>query len=270
MDLPRYKYEPLNSPDEIRVLELNATKTRIEIRILHVSVSGRSFQALSYVWRKPEQPSEVIILDQFGRAAGWIPLTRNLRNAMHNLRDAKRLDGKVLWIDRICISQGNEKEKNHQAAMMSQIYTQASLERIRDQITDGSIQLERLSLALDLDTIPRARLGVAGQLLNKEIITLRGHRLMDWDAITSIPFLFAARHLPQQYRDTGQKQMDDNLPHCDEVEEILCGIWWDRRARLEPGSGYTWSSLLCADARDRVYAILAIPQDPEGLGLNPD
>lgn len=351
MELPRYKYEPLMGHDEIRVFELSATKRHIEIRIRHVAISGCSFEALSYVWGKPDQANKAIILNKFGEACGWIPLTMNLGNAMCNLRDAEKLKSKVFWIDQICINQQDEKEKNHQVAMMNQIYSQSrrvitylgpagpeagekrgiqllkrihgsvtegvlhqmhkagSLKRIRDQVLDESIQFEKFSLDLEGETGPslknendvskryieqgwewlvrvaysewtRRLWIVQEQLLNKDVITLRGLRLISWDSIATIPILFAAGYLPRQYRDVGRRSLGENLLPSDTVEETLYGIWWDRQARLEHGTGYTWSTLFhnlqwyqplhCADARDRVYAILAISRDAKGLGLKPD
>ena len=99
MDFSFYKYEPLNEPTDIRVLELSTTKTRIEVRIIHVPVSSCSFEALSYAYGKQDQASKAVILDKHGRAIGWIPLTRNLRNAMCDLRDAHELKSKLFWID---------------------------------------------------------------------------------------------------------------------------------------------------------------------------
>lgn len=49
MDIPCYKYKPLNALNEIRVLELRITKLRIEIRIFYIPVLIGSFEALLYV-----------------------------------------------------------------------------------------------------------------------------------------------------------------------------------------------------------------------------
>ncbi|EXJ76532.1 uncharacterized protein A1O5_01040 [Cladophialophora psammophila CBS 110553] len=349
MNLPRYKYMPLNASDEIRVFELSPTKTRIEIRILHVPASARCFDALSYVWGSPAQSEKATVLDKLGRPTGWIPLTRNLSNAMADLRDAEQLKTNVFWIDQVCINQRDEEEKNDQVAMMNQIYTQSrrvitylgpaelevkenggirlldtvcktvpegtwqqmhesgSLQQIQDQVFDGSIKFKRLPSNLELrvdrsyyeseiseryaeqgwEWLVRVAYGewtqrlwiVQEQLLNKEIITLRGHRLIDWDAITAIPILFAISHLPQEYRDMGRRNLEGKVP-WDEVEKTMYGIRWDRHARLVTETSYTWSSLfhnlqwyqslLCGDARDRVYAILAISKDAKRLDLKPD
>ncbi|KAG2420071.1 hypothetical protein HFD88_004869 [Aspergillus terreus] len=350
MDLPRYQYEPLTRSDEIRVLKLSATKSRIEIRLFHVPVSSHRFEALSYVWGKPDQADKAIILNKFGKEIGWIPLTTNLANAMCDLRDAQELTRKIFWVDQVCINQQDDKEKNHQVGMMRQIYTRSrrvitylgpsgpemeekrglallkrvrecvsdatwlqmheagSLERIRDKMVDGSIQFEQLPSDLEIQVdrplgeneistryveqgwawLVRVTYSewtqrlwiVQEQLLNKKITTLRGLRLIDWDAIITIPILFAVGHLPQKYRAIGRRDMGDTRIPWDKVEETLYGIWWDRHARLEHRDRYNWSSLfhnlqwyqplLCADPRDRVYGILAISRDAKTLGLQPD
>lgn len=351
MDLPRYEYQPLNeSSDEIRVLELGRAKTRIEIRIRHVPVSSGSFQALSYVWGKPDQFKEAIVLDDLGRAIGWIPLTKNLGDAMCDLQNAEELNQKVFWIDQICINQQNDKEKSQQVAKMSQIYTHArrvitylgpgwresdeergmrllkritgnipddtwqrvhdagSIEELRDRMDDGRIRFEPLPSDLYLasdesyyeDEISKRyrkqgwkwlihvaygewnqRLWIVQeQILNKEIIMLRGHRLIDWNAVAVIPILFGAEYLPWQILDTSRRKSRENSVSVAEVERTMYGIWWERYARLEPGTDYTWSGLLdnlewyrplrCADLRDRVYAILAISLDTQTLGLEPN
>ncbi|KAJ6007733.1 hypothetical protein N7540_011709 [Penicillium herquei] len=350
MDIPRYEFAPLNTPDEIRVLKLRPTRARLEVHIHHVSVSECNFEALSYVWGKPDQANYAIVCDESNKEIGWIPLTMNLGNAMSDLRDAEELKSKVFWIDQICINQADETEKGHQVAMMRQIYTQSkrvitylgpagleaeeirgikllnniyesildrawgqiheagSLEQIRDFILDGNIEFRQLPRDLELeagklyddDEISKRYaeqgwewvLGVAyseltqrlwivqEQLLNEEIIMLRGPRLIDWDTILTIPILFAVGHLPQQYHDIGRRNMGEISLSWDKVEEILYVIWWDRHARQEHGDEYSWSSLfhnlqwyqplLCADARDRFYAILAISRDAKVLDLMPD
>jgi hypothetical protein len=68
---------------------------------------------------------------------GWIPLTNNLNDALHDLWNADELTSKVFWIDQICIDQEGE-EKNHQVAFMGQIYKNASrvityLGRVEDE-----------------------------------------------------------------------------------------------------------------------------------------
>ena len=122
---PRYTYLPLEKPDQIRILKLHATKKRIECSLEQTKVSDGGYQALSYVWGKPEKPFRAFVLSDNGKEFGYIPLTENLQNALCDLRDADEVKSKVFWIDQICIDQEGE-EKNGQVRMMGDIYRHAT------------------------------------------------------------------------------------------------------------------------------------------------
>ncbi|KAF2621167.1 HET-domain-containing protein [Macroventuria anomochaeta] len=318
MDVPRYKYEPLQLANEIRVLKLGKNRTRIEVCILHVPVASRAFRALSYVWGNPQEAGRATITEGNGQALGWIPLTKNLDNAMRNLRDTEGLENECFWIDQICINQQDEEEKGQQVAMMSHIYTESRqvitylgpagieeeelrgirlLKRIHEYIPDetwqqmykvGNAEIWERYMRQGWNWLIQVAYGewtqrlwiVQEQLLNKNVIMLRGDRLIDWNAIATLPILFGFGHLPQQYRDTARRMLGGNAVPAVEVERSIYGLWWDRQARLQTETVYTWSplchnlqwyqSLLCRDPRDRVYAILAISKDSAALSLNPD
>ncbi|KAF2434940.1 heterokaryon incompatibility, partial [Tothia fuscella] len=80
------------------------------------------YSALSYAWGPPN-PSKQILLN------GKVFTVR--ANLWHFLEMAQRdilkdgLAGRVLWIDQLCIDQSAKGEKNHQVAMMSEIYEKA-------------------------------------------------------------------------------------------------------------------------------------------------
>lgn len=300
MDVPRYKYESLQHANEICVLKLGKNRTRIEVCILQVPVASSAFRALSYVWRNTQGAGRATITEGKGQALGWIPLTKNLDNAMRNLRDTEELENECFWIDQICINQQDEKEKGQQAAMMSQIYTKArqaitylepagieeeklrgiyllkrihwyipgetsqqmykvgSIERIRDSVLDGSIHVEKLPVDLDLSDeescedaktwerytrqgwnwLVQVEYGewtqrlwiVQEQLLNKNIVMLRGDSRIDWNAIATLPILFGFGHLPHQCCDTGRRMLGGNAVPVFEVEKSIYGLWWDRQA----------------------------------------
>ena len=76
------------------------------------------YGALSYTWGPPE-PSGSILLD--GRP---FMVRENLWSALCHLRLPKR--DRFLWIDAICIDQGNILERNHQVKRIGSIYEGAS------------------------------------------------------------------------------------------------------------------------------------------------
>ncbi|RYP76572.1 hypothetical protein DL771_001641 [Monosporascus sp. 5C6A] len=52
-----------------------------------------------------------------------MPVTKNLHNALKRLRYPHKV--RTLWVDAICINQGNTKERSHQVAFMDMIYKNA-------------------------------------------------------------------------------------------------------------------------------------------------
>lgn len=76
------------------------------------------YEALSYTWASKEPPVN-IILD--GRA---FKITGNLWLALKSLRSS--CSKRVLWVDQLCIDQGNAAERNHQVKIMGSIYSNAN------------------------------------------------------------------------------------------------------------------------------------------------
>lgn len=79
----------------------------------------RYYEALSYVWGSPEDPSSVFV----GRGRRVIPITRNLDVAMRHLRYSDR--PRVVWIDALCIDQASLGEKSRQVGYMGYVYWSA-------------------------------------------------------------------------------------------------------------------------------------------------
>src|ERR1700709_975563 len=123
--VPRYSYAERNGPRNWRRRILHGTKSRIECSFEEIGVWEGGYQALSYVWGDPEKPFKAFVLDSEGNEVGYIPLTRSLKVALQDLRDTLEIEQKVFWIDQICINQEGS-EKNHQVALMGQIYRNAS------------------------------------------------------------------------------------------------------------------------------------------------
>ncbi|RYO88314.1 hypothetical protein DL764_008744 [Monosporascus ibericus] len=120
-----YRYSPLPK-GYIRLLRL--TPHRDE----HAPVQGQLFdyplldsgqgthlyEALSYVWGSLEKHQSVSIDE------GYIPVTKNLHMVLKRLRDYS-LD-RIIWVNAICIDQGNTEKRNHQVQSMAKIYAKAN------------------------------------------------------------------------------------------------------------------------------------------------
>ncbi|PON27417.1 hypothetical protein TGAM01_v203798 [Trichoderma gamsii] len=75
------------------------------------------YEALSYTWGSAEAPNHIIVNGKI------LTITKNLHQALQQLRD--KVQDRILWMDAICINQGNEKERGHQVQQMGEIYKQA-------------------------------------------------------------------------------------------------------------------------------------------------
>jgi len=75
------------------------------------------YHALSYTWGRADDTVPVQINRQD------VLVTRNLRIALENIREEEH--DVVLWIDAICINQGDATEKSIQVSQMRDIYANA-------------------------------------------------------------------------------------------------------------------------------------------------
>ncbi|KAK6858249.1 HET-domain-containing protein [Apiospora arundinis] len=126
-DVEEHRHKPLGSPDLIRVLDLQPSRSpsapiQCKLRQVPLDGSGTTFEALSYVWgaRAGDQP---IICD-----GQRLLVTPNCHSALVQLRRGFRK--RTLWIDAICINQRDDEvskqERNHEVARMGEIYRRAS------------------------------------------------------------------------------------------------------------------------------------------------
>ncbi|OAL57372.1 HET-domain-containing protein [Pyrenochaeta sp. DS3sAY3a] len=112
----RYEYAPLKS-QTIRLFRLEPGRENDPIRgrlFLHHVYSPTEYEALSYVWGDPKLTSNIFVRDSV------LPITRNLEAALRSLRLEE--GSRLLWIDAICINQDDIAERTHQVQMMARIY----------------------------------------------------------------------------------------------------------------------------------------------------
>ncbi|KAI0912514.1 HET-domain-containing protein [Ustulina deusta] len=76
------------------------------------------FEALSYVWGSKKDDVEIVLGGQVKT------VTRNLGSALHHLRNDEK--ERVLWVDAVCINQGDLGERSSQVQLMQRIYSGAS------------------------------------------------------------------------------------------------------------------------------------------------
>lgn len=119
----RFRYEPLskdNNRRPTRLLQLlpSSTSEPIQCSIVNVNLyDNPDYEALSYCWGDAANPIRI----HSGKE--YIDITRNLHDALVNLRDAE--NPRTLWIDAICINQCDLQERSQQVGIMKQIYEQS-------------------------------------------------------------------------------------------------------------------------------------------------
>jgi hypothetical protein len=76
-----------------------------------------------------------------------LPITENLYTALIHLRH--RQFPRILWVDAVCIDQGNQQEKEHQIQLMPAIYTEARIVIVwlGDAQDDGGKALDLIRIA---------------------------------------------------------------------------------------------------------------------------
>ena len=124
-----YKYRPLSSPENIRLLCLEPgygleplRGCLIENRSYEDQRLGfrHKYEALSYTWG-PSGDDPIMYLDGYG-----VEIRRSLEAALLNLRSPEATMN--IWIDQICINQCDYEEKSSQVQQMLRVY--ASAERV--------------------------------------------------------------------------------------------------------------------------------------------
>ncbi|KAF2827086.1 HET-domain-containing protein, partial [Ophiobolus disseminans] len=119
-----YSYQPLEVRS-IRLLKLLPCANRdapIRAHLSHFRLdhdNPTDYEALSYVWGAPGSEDTIHIGESV------IQIRQNLGTAIRQLRCSRHATI-TIWIDAICINQGDMTEKNHQVSMMGEIYSRAS------------------------------------------------------------------------------------------------------------------------------------------------
>ncbi|KAF7620667.1 hypothetical protein AFLA_005969 [Aspergillus flavus NRRL3357] len=150
--MSQYKYSLLTPrPETIRMLRLLPSEdntAQIQCQLVNYTLptpgtEDYPYEALSYVWGSENTPQYIIIDGQ------TLSVTENLYTALLYLRE-RQLE-RLLWIDAICINQGDEDEKAQQIQFMPMIYGQASqvIVWLGETADQSDKALETIRLAAD-------------------------------------------------------------------------------------------------------------------------
>ncbi|KAM5344634.1 hypothetical protein ACJ41O_013169 [Fusarium nematophilum] len=113
-------YFPLVSETDIRILTLGqgSGDDTIQCILFHGSREGDIYQALSYEWGEESDDDPFIIVN-----GELVQVRSNLYSALKHIRDPSH--DLALWIDAICINQGDLEEKSEQVARMGETFANA-------------------------------------------------------------------------------------------------------------------------------------------------
>ncbi|CAM6000725.1 unnamed protein product [Sphagnum balticum] len=121
-----YAYQRIDlERKEIRLLELlpGEREDKVRVRLRHASLDAEPrYDALSYMWGDPSVTRSIQLDD-----SNKFQVTVNLENALRDLRLIDR--SMILWVNAVCINQGDIEERNHQVQLMQAIYQGASVVR---------------------------------------------------------------------------------------------------------------------------------------------
>jgi hypothetical protein len=260
-----------NSPDA-------STPIKCKLRFTTLD-DAEHYKALSYVWGS-DAVIKFIILD--GQP---FPVRENLWNFLAQYRSSG--DQGSLWIDAICIDQNCIEERNHQVAMMGQIYSGAKLVivwlglRLEDPIS----ALEKLSEPSEDLTSWMTNVRRVGDdeywgrvWIIQEFVLARA--LDIWAGTRKINgHLFTTQFDSGLYfRITSHPDSDVDLFNQEIMrmkrstmyaviecrrDHQLQGVWHDTYMLFGK-----FQSVKCSDTRDRVYGLLGLI-DPDELGAFP-
>ncbi|KAH8649427.1 heterokaryon incompatibility protein-domain-containing protein [Tricladium varicosporioides] len=153
--------QPLDaSRKEIRRLILQPLSAGPEIQCSTEAVSlldKPDYEALSYVWGDASIRKNIVF------NGNELSVTSNLAVALYHLRHQNKL--RRLWVDALCINQGNLKERNEQVAMMSDVYIGAKLVVI--WLGEGS---EETDQGFDLISIA-AKKGEVTEIVSRDLFS---------------------------------------------------------------------------------------------------
>lgn len=113
------RYPPLQHDTAIRVVRLlpGAFDDPILCVLEHAEIEmDAKYYALSYVWGDPQVRVPTLL------NGVCFPVTSNLEHALRFIREQ---NVQTLWIDAICIDQGNFEERGRQVQMMALVYQRA-------------------------------------------------------------------------------------------------------------------------------------------------
>lgn len=115
---PPFVYDSLpDSRKHIRLLQILPGTPQDDVRCFMYPIALENcpeYEALSYCWGNTTDLTPILINEHS------LDITRSLRSALFHLRRLQ--EPRILWVDAICINQGDDTERGNQVSIMGDIY----------------------------------------------------------------------------------------------------------------------------------------------------
>ena len=286
----QYQYSPLKDQGEVRLLHLKPGRQRdnIQISIMHARLDDQPiYQALSYTWGDATVTTPIAC----STVGDTLSITRNCEAALRRLR----LEGeeRVLWVDAICIDQGNVQERNSQVRLMPIIYRQAKrvLAYLGETTSDSDLGMEfiledsrwsserptRPSVGLGsgitsspqqmaVDNILKRpyfeRIWIIQEIeLARDIWIVLGDKEIDWESFSRTMFYVYAN-----------KKLNFGPSYCSILPTVVC--YRDKSTVNKPETllQFLNDTRQCksTDPRDKVFALLNMSTERDEPALAPN
>ncbi|KXH39581.1 hypothetical protein CSIM01_06636 [Colletotrichum simmondsii] len=199
-----YEYKALPDPRKyMRLLELlpasEAEPARLCAEVIDcLREEAPSYQPLSYTWGQQVASCSIWLRDAGYFAWRSFPIRPNLESCLKQLR---RKEARILWIDAICINQADNVEKGHQVATMDLVYRSQSLVIWLGEWSENS------DVALDLLQSFR------------DCLVANGHKEFAWSSPLSDQVAKAGEHF-------GENQTDETWAA---FVDLINRPWFSRR-----------------------------------------
>ncbi|KAH7019610.1 heterokaryon incompatibility protein-domain-containing protein, partial [Ilyonectria destructans] len=294
-----FKYDPINlERPSFRLLRILKGKgLDIHGSIFHAGFdlheSVISYEALSYTWGSAEVVDSIKINGQ------RLGICRNLYVALQHIRLQDQ--DRIVWVDAICIDQGNTKERGHQVQQMGEIYKQAggvifwlgqatyetniimdSLRQLQEESYRHACKSWKRADQRWMDLWAAAQVILRSRHLNLRALQREGlETLLGRSWFKRVWILQEVANAQAALVCCGTKSVRARFlalaplligikpdPHCQAVLDIMPGpsrndSWWSQSQEL-----YTllknFGNSEAHDSRDMIYALLGMSSDAKG------
>jgi len=251
-----------HSIDSIRLIyvlsELSPDGGLIQVEMQHSTIEAATYTCLSYEWGSEDG------------GGGWITINGRMHYVRQNLLDflevakKKERSNLALWIDALCINQGDNSERYHQVHQMGKIYSEAR--EIWIWLGNDSMTARHLArLSYPVSYLAAKEMAVAPEDNNGNTGWAHMCRNKYWTRTWIMQEIALARRIRLLAED--QEVHESLLPPL--YIPLLGGL-----RNLKPGT-VTLAYLLqrfrdqkCSIRRDAIYSLLALCREGPGININ--